>query len=122
MEIKCYKSPHWIRLDPYYCPSYWYTVNRANKSFVTLDVSFLHNNIPNNDGIKAEAEHLRCDPTKHEIGPFIFKLLKLVLHSMNLSINGDHYLQTRGTEMGTSDAPIQTCNLLQPIYYYYYYI
>ena len=71
----------------------------------TLDVSSLYTNIPNNEGILAVAEKLRSDPTKTPITNFILDLLKLVLHSMNFTFNGDHYLQTGGTAMGTSLAP-----------------
>ena len=71
----------------------------------TLDVSSLYTNIPNNEGILAVAEKLRNDPTKTPIASFILDLLKLVLHSMSFTFNGDHYLQTGGTAMGTSLAP-----------------
>ena len=71
----------------------------------TLDVSSLYTNIPNNEGILAVAEKLRNDHTKTPIATFILDLLKLVLHSMNFTFNGDHYLQTGGTAMGTSLAP-----------------
>ena len=76
-----------------------------NALLVTLDVSSLYTNIPNREGILAVAEHLRSDPDKQEIGPHILKLLKLVLHSMSFSFNGDHYLQIGGTDMGTATAP-----------------
>ena len=36
---------------------------------------------------------------------FILDLLKLVLHSMNFTFNGDHYLQTGRTAMGNSLVP-----------------
>ena len=71
----------------------------------TLDVSSLYTNIPNNEGILAVAAKLRQDPSKGPIANFILDLLKLVLHSMNFTFNGDHYLQTGGTAMGTSLAP-----------------
>ena len=71
----------------------------------TLDVSSLYTNIPNNEGILAVAEKLRNDPMKTPIASFILDLLKLVLYSMSFTFNGDHYLQTGGTAMGTSLAP-----------------
>ena len=71
----------------------------------TLDVSSLYTNIPNNEGILAVAAKLRQDPSKGPIANFILDLLKLILHSMNFTFNGDHYLQTGGTAMGTSLAP-----------------
>ena len=72
---------------------------------VTLDVSSLYTNIPNQEGLLAVADHLRRDPDKQKIGPHVLHLLKLVLHSMSFSFNGDHYLQTGGTAMGTAAAP-----------------
>ena len=48
---------------------------------------------------------LKEDPTKGPIANFILDLLKLVLHSMNFTLNGDHYLQTGGTAMGTALPP-----------------
>ena len=53
----------------------------------------------------AVAEKIRSDPSKTPIANFILDLLKLVLHSMNFTFNGDHYLQTGGTAMSTSVAP-----------------
>ena len=71
----------------------------------TLDVSSRYTNIPNQDGILAVAENLRSDPSKTPITKFILDLLTLVLHNMNFQFNGEHYLQTDGTAMGTSVAP-----------------
>ena len=76
-----------------------------NALLVTLDVSSLYTNIPNYEGLLAVAEHLRSDPDKHKIGPHLIRILKLVLHSMSFSFNGDHYLQIGGTAMGTAAAP-----------------
>ena len=59
---------------------------------VTLDVSSLYTNIPNHEGIQAVAHHIRSDISKQKIGPFLIRLIKLVLHSMNFEFNGDHYL------------------------------
>ena len=50
------------------------------------------------------AEKLRSDPSKTPIVNFILNLLKLVLHSMNFTFNGDRYLQTGSKAMGTSVA------------------
>ena len=72
---------------------------------LTLDVSSLYNNIPNNEGILAVAYHPRKDPEKQKIGPHLLKLLELVLHSMHFNFNGYHYLQIGSTAMGTAVAP-----------------
>ena len=53
----------------------------------------------------AVAEKLRRDPSKSLSANFILDLLKLVLHSMNFEFNGEHFLQTGGTAMGTALAP-----------------
>ena len=71
----------------------------------TLDVSSLYTNISNQEGILAVAEKLRSDPSKTPIAKFILDLLTLVLHNMNFEFNGEHFLQTGGTAMGTSLAP-----------------
>ena len=74
----------------------------------TLDVSSLYTNIPNNEGILAVAAKLRQDHTKGPIANFILDLLKLVLHRMNFTFNGDHYLLAGGTAIGTALAPKYT--------------
>ena len=76
-----------------------------NALLVTLDVSSLYTNIPNQEGLLAVAEHLRSDPDKQKIGPHLLRLLKLILHSMSFNFNGDHYLQIGGMAMGTAVAP-----------------
>ena len=76
-----------------------------NALLVTLDVSLLYTNIRNHEGILAVADHIRRDPEKQKIRPHLLKLLELVLHSMNFTFNGDHYLQIGGTVMGTAVAP-----------------
>ena len=42
-----------------------------NVLLVTLDVSSLYTNIPNQEGLLAVAEHPRSDPDKQKIGPWI---------------------------------------------------
>ena len=71
----------------------------------TLDVTSLYTNIPNQDGINAVADKLRSDPTKFGISTYILDLLKLVLHNMYFSFNGEHSLQIGCTAMDTSVAP-----------------
>ena len=78
---------------------------RQRALLVTLDVSSLYSNIPNHEGLVAVASHLRKDRTKAPITLYILQLPKLVLQSMNLTFNDDHYLQVRGTTMGTGVAP-----------------
>ena len=83
-----------------------------NALLVMLEVSSLYTNIPNHEGILAVAEHLRKNTDKQKIGPHLLKLLELVLHSTNFNFNGDHYLQTGGTAMGTAAAPNYANNFM----------
>ena len=71
---------------------------------VTLDVSSLYTNIPNQEGIVAVVDQYRKDPTKAGISQYILDL-KLVLHNMHFEFNGDYLLQTGGTTMGTALVP-----------------
>ena len=71
----------------------------------TMDVTSLYTCIPNKQGIDAVVEHVRKDPTA-KIPPFwIGKLLEHVLHMNYFIFNGEIYLQTGGTAMGTRVAP-----------------
>ena len=49
----------------------------------------------------AVASHLRQDKTKHSIIAYILELLKLVLQSINSTLNYDNYLQIDCTALGT---------------------
>lgn len=73
---------------------------------VTLDVTSLYTNIPNQEGILAVAKTLvKYQPNYSASNSSILELLKIVLHSNNFDFNGKHYLQTGGTAMGTRLAP-----------------
>jgi hypothetical protein len=72
---------------------------------LTMDVVSLYTNIPHDEGIEAcrQAWDSRTNPdipTK-----YLVKLLTHVLKLNNFVFNGDHYLQTSGTAMGTKMAP-----------------
>ena len=72
-----------------------------NTWLVTLDVSQLSTNIDNSSGLHAAKEAL------HEFRPsndLLIQLLEFVLTKNNFQFNGDHYLQTGGTSMGTKTA------------------
>ena len=75
---------------------------------VTLDVVGLYPNIPTEDGLKAAQDALnksRRDPSVKPSNKSLLKLLKLVLKRNNFVFNGRHYLQIRGTAIGTMVAP-----------------
>ena len=72
---------------------------------VTLDVVGLYPNIPHDEGLEAIRKILdkRIDPeipTAH-----IVDLAELVLKNNNFEFNGRHFLQKRGTAIGTRMAP-----------------
>ncbi|KAJ8036166.1 hypothetical protein HOLleu_20053 [Holothuria leucospilota] len=72
---------------------------------VTLDVSSLYTNIPNEEGISACKTAFRPiqgkTPTKKDLG----ELMRLILTNNNLVFGDQHYLQIHGTAMGTKMAP-----------------
>jgi hypothetical protein len=79
---------------------------------VTLDVTSLYTNIPNEDGIAAIAGLLNDSPDPDMPTPFLLKLLKLVLSKNYFTFNGEFYLQIGGTAMGTKLAPSYACSFL----------
>jgi hypothetical protein len=74
---------------------------------VTMDVSSLYTNIPNNEGLRAVAKILRAsrNPIDNPTNQSVLHLLKLVLELNNFEFNGQHYSQVGGTAMGTRVAP-----------------
>ena len=78
-----------------------------NTLLVTLDVSSLYTNIPNNEGIRASAKALLNSRTAQDSPPtqFLVQLLKMVLTFNNFEFNNNQYLQVGGTAMGTRLAP-----------------
>ena len=72
---------------------------------LTLDVSSLYTNIPHAEGIEAcelafEQRTTRASPTA-----FLVRMIEQILTMNNFEFNGEHYLQTQGTAMGTRMAP-----------------
>ena len=69
---------------------------------VTLDVTSLYTNIPNQEGIRACTKALVHGRPAHLPSiPSLMMLLRMVLTMNNFEFNGDHYLQVGGTAMGT---------------------
>jgi hypothetical protein len=74
---------------------------------VTLDVVGLYPNIPNDQGLEAARVALgksRPGPNVKPSNRSLMKLLELVLRRNNFVFNGQHYLQIRGTAIGTKVA------------------
>jgi len=74
---------------------------------LTLDVSSLYTNIPNDEGIRACLLELskHRPPDAFPTVQSLIWLLKLTLRLNNFEFNGNHYLQIGGTAMGTRLAP-----------------
>ena len=79
-----------------------------NCQVVTMDVTSLYTNIPNTEGLRSAMKLLTLYRPQPGVKPSnlnLVKLLEMVLKKNNFQFNGDHYLQTGGTAMGTKAAP-----------------
>ena len=74
---------------------------------VSLDVTSLYTNIPNQEGIEASYQALlnHRGMVNNPSNLSIAELLTLVLTLNNFRFNEEHYLQIGGTAMGTRLAP-----------------
>ena len=74
---------------------------------VTMDVSSLYTNIDNDEGLKTLKEILDKERGQNKIptNNAIVTLMKLVLTLNNFEFDEKHYLQIKGTAMGTRAAP-----------------
>ena len=75
---------------------------------VTMDVTSLYTNIPNQGGLEAARSTLNRHRRQYNIKPTnasLINLLELVLTKNNFTFNGRNYLQVGGTAMGTRVAP-----------------
>ena len=83
------------------------TVNRSD-ILVTFDVISIYTNIDNTLGIQAISYWLNKFPEKlprNNSKEFIIDALNLVVQNNTFTFDEDHYLQIRGTAMGTKVAP-----------------
>jgi hypothetical protein len=84
-------------------------VNLPDNAIVaTLDVTALYTNIPTREGIMAADLALNRSRPGANVKPSnntLLKLLKLVLERNNFKFNGKHFLQIKGTAIGTMVAP-----------------
>ncbi|XP_071161127.1 uncharacterized protein [Mytilus edulis] len=77
----------------------------ANTTLVTMDVTSLYTNIPHADGIEACREVWDSRSPKIPPTDCLVEMLTMVLKKNNFTFQGEHYLQTNGTAMGTKMAP-----------------
>jgi len=77
-------------------------------TLVTMDVTSLYTNIPNNEGLTAARIALDTYRPQGNIKPTnasLIRLLEMVLTKNNFQFNGINFLQVGGTAMGTKVAP-----------------
>ena len=72
---------------------------------LTLDVCCLYTNIPHEEGIETCRGLLDTRDVQEPPTDDIIKLITLILNKNNFSFNNEHYLQLKGTAMGTCKAP-----------------
>lgn len=81
-----------------WCPGY---------RWATLDVATLYSNFPHDKGLSAVHRYLASDdfmPERQKI--FILEGLKFILQHNVFTFNGQLYIQTNGTNVGTQSVPI----------------
>ena len=71
---------------------------------VTMDVKSLFTQIPHNEGINAVARTLERLEKSNVSNRVILKLLSLTLHLNNFEFNGKHFLQKKGSSMGSKSS------------------
>ena len=74
-------------------------------TMITMDVNSLYTNIPHTDGINACRSFLNRHTTDTALINDIPILIDFILTHNLFKFNNDHYLQIKGTAMGTKLAP-----------------
>jgi hypothetical protein len=74
----------------------------SNTTLVTMDVTSLYTNIPHSDGIEDCKEIWESRSVKVPPTDCLVTMLTMVFKKNNFTFNGDHYLQIKGTAMGTA--------------------
>ena len=72
---------------------------------ITMDFNSLYTNIPHTDGINECRSFLNRHTTDPALINDIPILIKFILTHNLFKFNNDHYLQIKGTAMGTKMAP-----------------
>jgi hypothetical protein len=78
-----------------------------NTILATLDVTALYTNIPTKEGVMVADRALNSSRrgTVYPSNNSLLTLIKLVLNRNNFKFNGRHFLQIKGTAIGTMLAP-----------------
>ena len=74
----------------------------------TMDVTALYTNIPTDEFISASQHYLARQHTAAEVDT-LSKFMELILTQNNFELAGQHFIQIRGTAMGTWMAPSGAC-------------
>jgi len=79
---------------------------RQNTILVSMDVTSLYTNIPHEEGIETVCQSYETFHNKNPPIPtkYLRDMLGLILKENSFQFNGDNYLQTHGTAMGTKMA------------------
>ena len=78
----------------------------SNILLVTIDATSLYTNIPHTHGLSALEKFLsKRPPASHPASNFLVSLTHFILTHNYFSFNSLHYLQVKGTAMGTRMAP-----------------
>ena len=80
-------------------------------TMITMDVNSLYTNIPHTDGINACRSFLNRHTTDPALINDIPILIDFILTHDLFKFNNDHYLQIKGTAMGTKMAPAYIISL-----------
>ena len=72
---------------------------------LTMDVSSLYTNIPHNEGMEACRKALNSRLSQTPPTHYLMEMIEQILTLNNFTFDGEHYLQTQGTAMGTKMAP-----------------
>ena len=80
-----------------------------NSVIFTLDVTSLYTNIPHTDGLAAAEKYFNRRESQEIPTQFLIKLIDFVLKNNNFCFNGQNFIQTQGTAMGTKMAPSYAC-------------
>ena len=98
--------PSYVRDTPDFIKKIKNFSHTGNYYLVTMDVTSLHTNIPNMEGLVSIARSLIKHQPEFKLKyKTLLELLKLVPHKNNFQFNGEHYLPIGGTAMGTKVAP-----------------
>ena len=100
--------PSYIKNSPHFFSLLENTNIPSNAILVTIDVSSLYTNIPQDEGTNACLDAIEAVEASHIPRNTLRQLFDVVLRCNVFSFNGQIYQQIQGTAMGTKMAPSYT--------------